>query len=143
MVHYDAIVIGTGQAGPPLARLLADQGQNVAIAEGGTIGGSCVNFGCTPSKAMIGSANAIRMAQRSADFGFKTGEVTTDFTRVVERRDEIVRESRDGLIKSLEKRKNITLYREYASFEAPKRIRVGDDVIEGDRIYLNTGTRSA
>jgi pyruvate/2-oxoglutarate dehydrogenase complex dihydrolipoamide dehydrogenase (E3) component len=143
MVHYDAIVIGTGQAGPPLARYLADQGKTVAIAEGGTFGGSCVNFGCTPSKAMIGSANAIRMAQRGGDFGFTTGEVKADFTRVVERRDEIVRESREGLIKSLEKRKNITLYREYARFEAPKQVRVGDQVIEGDKIYLNTGTRSA
>ncbi len=142
-MHYDAVVIGTGQAGPPLARFLADRGQKVAVAEGGTFGGSCVNYGCTPSKAMIGSANALQMARRGRDFGFHTGEVSADFTRVVERRDAIVRESREGLIKSLEHRKNITVYREYASFEAPGRVRVGDEVIESDRFYLNTGTRSA
>jgi len=142
-VHFDAVVIGTGQAGPPLARKLADQGKKVAIAEGGTFGGSCVNYGCTPSKAMIGSANAIAMARRGNDFGFQAGEVTADFTRIVERRDAIVRGSRDGLIKSLEKRSNITIFREYARFEAPGRVRVGDQVIEGDKFYLNTGTRSA
>ncbi len=143
MVHYDAIIVGTGQAGPPLARKLADQGHKVAIAEGGTFGGSCVNYGCTPSKAMIGSANAIQTARRGSDFGFKAGQIEADFTRVVERRDEIVRESREGLIKSLEHRKNITIYREYASFEDARHVRVGSEVIEGDKIYLNTGTRSA
>lgn len=141
MVHYDAIVIGTGQAGPPLARLLADQGKKVAVAEGGVFGGSCVNYGCTPSKAMIGSANAIQTARRGGDFGFCAGEVTADYPRIVERRDAIVRGSRDGLIQSLEKRGNITLYREYAAFEAPRRVRVGDDVIAADRIYINTGAR--
>ncbi len=142
-MHYDAIVIGTGQAGPPLARLLADQGQKVAIAEGGVFGGSCVNYGCTPSKAMIGSANAIQTARRGGDFGFCAGEVVADFPRIVERRDAIVRGSRDGLIQSLEKRPNITLYRDYAAFEAPHSVRVGSDVIDADRIYLNTGARPA
>ena len=140
-MHYDAIVIGTGQAGPPLARLLADQGQKVAVAEGGVFGGSCVNYGCTPSKAMIGSANALQAARRGRDFGFSAGEVVADYARIVERRDAIVTGSRDGLIKSLEKRANITLYRDYASFEAPRRVRVGGVVIEADRIYINTGVR--
>lgn len=143
MVHYDAVIVGTGQAGPPLARLLADRGWKVAVAEGGTFGGSCVNFGCTPSKAMIGSANAIHMAQRGGDFGFSAGDVVPDFARVVERRDGIVRGSRDGLIKSLETRENITIYRHYAAFEAPKRLRVGDDLIDSDYIFINTGTRAA
>lgn len=142
MQHFDAIIIGTGQAGPPLARQLADKGWKVAVAEGGLFGGSCVNYGCTPSKAMIGSANAIRAAQRGGDFGFKTGEVVVDFPAVVERRNGIVNNSRSGLIKSLEKRENITLFRHYASFEGAKRVRVGDDLIEGEHIFINTGTRS-
>ena len=142
MVEYDAIVIGTGQAGPPLARLLADKGWKVAIAEGGVFGGTCVNTGCTPSKAMIGSANAIQAARRGDDFGFSAGEVTADFGRIVARRDAIVSGSREGLIKSLEKRSNITIYRQYASFEAAKRVRVGDEVIEGKQIFINTGARA-
>ncbi len=141
-MHFDAIVIGTGQAGPPLARKLADQGKKVAVAEGGVFGGSCVNYGCTPSKAMIGSANAIAMARRGNDFGFQAGEVTADFTRIVERRDAIVRGSRDGLIKSLEKRQNITIYRQYAAFESAHSVRVGDDLIDADQIYINTGARA-
>ncbi|MCC6802959.1 MAG: mercuric reductase [Anaerolineae bacterium] len=143
MVRYDAIVIGTGQSGPPLARLLADQGKKVAVCEGGVFGGSCVNYGCTPSKAMIGSANAIQTARRGGDFGFTAGDVVVDYPRIVERRDAIVRGSRDGLIRSLEKRSNITLYCEYAVFEAPHRVRAGADVIEAERIYLNTGARPA
>ncbi|MEP7293611.1 MAG: mercuric reductase, partial [Chloroflexota bacterium] len=103
---------------------------------------SCVNYGCTPSKAMIGSANAIQAARRGSDFGFSAGEVVADFGQIVERRDGIVRSSREGLIKSLEKRENITLYRHYAAFEAPKRLRVGADLIEGEHIFLNTGTRA-
>jgi pyruvate/2-oxoglutarate dehydrogenase complex dihydrolipoamide dehydrogenase (E3) component len=140
--QYDAIIIGTGQAGPPLARLLADKGWKVAIAEGGTFGGTCVNTGCTPSKAMIGSANAIQMARRGGDFGFAAGEVRADFGQIVARRDEIVTKSREGLVKSLEKRSNITLYHQYASFEAAKRVRVGDEVIEGKQIFINTGARA-
>lgn len=139
---FDAIILGTGQAGPPLARLLADKGWKVAIAEGGVFGGSCVNYGCTPSKAMIGSANALQAARRGGDFGFTAGEVRADFGQIVARRDAIVSESRSGLTKSLEKRENITIYREYATFEAPKRVRVGDEVIEGKQIFINTGARA-
>ena len=142
IVHFDAIVIGSGQAGPPLARRLADAGKKVAIAEGGTFGGSCVNYGCTPSKAMIGSAKAIHMAQRGADFGFKAGEVVADFAQIVERRDAIVSGSRGGLIKSLEKRANITIYRQYAEFKSAHSVRVGDDLIDADSIYINTGARA-
>lgn len=142
MVEYDAIIIGTGQAGPPLARLLADKGWRVAIAEGGLFGGTCVNNGCTPSKAMIGSANALQAARRGEDFGFTAGAVVADFGRIVERRDAIVSGSREGLVKSLEKRENITIYRQYAAFESAKRVRVGDEVIEGKQIFINTGARA-
>ncbi len=141
-MRFDAIIIGTGQAGPPLARALADQGWKVAIAEGGTFGGSCVNYGCTPSKAMIGSARAIHAARRGADFGFSGGEVITDYPAVVARRDGITQRSRDGLIQSLESRDNITIYRDYAAFEGPHSVRVGGELIEGDKIFLNTGTRA-
>jgi len=142
-VRFDAIIIGTGQAGPSLAARLANEGMSVAIIERHKFGGSCVNYGCTPSKAMIGSANAIHTARRGADFGFKVGNIEVDFARIVERRDAIVTNSRDSLIKSLEKRSNITLYRHYAAFEAPKRVRVGEDVIDTDQIYINTGVRAA
>ena len=91
---------------------------------------------------MIGSANAIHTAQRGGDYGFQVGEVVADFRRIVERRDAIVSGSRDGLTKSLEKRSNITLYRQYAAFESAHSVRVGDDLIDADHIYINTGARA-
>ena len=87
MTTYDAIIVGTGQAGPPLARRLAGASMKVAIIERDRFGGTCVNTGCTPTKTLVASAYAVHMARRGADFGFSTGgEVTVDMKRVKARK---------------------------------------------------------
>src|SRR5271168_1312395 len=85
--HFDAIIIGTGQAGPPLAARFAGAGKTVAIIERHKFGGTCVNTGCTPTKTLVASAHAIHVARRGAEFGFATGDVQVDIKRVKARKD--------------------------------------------------------
>lgn len=146
-MRYDAIIVGAGQAGPPLAAFFAGEGQKVALAEGGLMGGSCVNYGCTPTKTMRASARVAYQARRGADFGVMTGDVTIDFAKVMARKDEIVSNSRNGLTGWLESVENLDIYREYAQFTGTDngihRLQVGDTEIEAERVYLNVGTRAA
>lgn len=145
-MRYDAIVIGAGQAGPSLAAFFANEGQEVALIEGGKMGGSCVNYGCTPTKTMRASARVAYQAKRASDFGIITGDVSVDFARVMARKDEIVDNSRNGLTGWLESVDNLTIYRDYASFAGTEngvhQVQVGDSVIESERVYLNVGTRA-
>lgn len=141
-MRYDAIIIGSGQAGTPLAKALADKGWKVAIAEGDQVGGTCINHGCTPTKTIIASARVAHLARRGADYGVTTGTVSVDFARVMERQKQIVHQFRQSSERRLS-RDNITLYRGYAQFEASNRVRVGEAVIEAERIYINTGARPA
>jgi len=105
MTNYDAIIIGTGQAGPALARRLADADQKVAVIERGRFGGTCVNTGCTPTKALVASAYAAHMARRGADYGFSVeGEVKVDMKRVKARKDAIVAPSTKGVERSMRNR---------------------------------------
>src|SRR5262245_46320618 len=98
MPHYDAIIIGTGQAGPSLAHRLAKAGMRVAVAERKLFGGTCVNTGCTPTKAMVASAYAAHLARRGADYGVQIeGAVRVDMPQVKTRKDLIVRKSRTGV----------------------------------------------
>src|SRR5665213_579689 len=104
---FDAIIIGTGQAGPPLARRLAAAGQRVAIIERKLFGGTCVNTGCIPTKAMVASADAAHIVRRAAEFGVDVpAPVTVDMKRVTDRKDGILAQSRDGLERSLKKLEN-------------------------------------
>jgi pyruvate/2-oxoglutarate dehydrogenase complex dihydrolipoamide dehydrogenase (E3) component len=106
---FDAIIIGAGQAGPPLAFRLAGEGLTTAVIEPRHVGGSCVNFGCTPTKAMVASARAAHVARRAADFGVRVdGEVSVDMQAVKARKDAVVEQSRPGLRKSLEGNDKIT-----------------------------------
>ncbi len=145
-MRYDAIIIGAGQAGPSLAAFFANQGQKVALAEGGLMGGSCVNYGCTPTKTMRASARVAHQAKRSADFGVLTGNVTIDFAKVMARKDEVVSNSRNGLTDWLESIDNLDIYRTYAHFIGTNnglhKIKVDLEVIEAERVYLNVGTRA-
>ncbi len=141
MEHYDAIVVGAGQAGPSLAHVLGDSGQKVAVAEEKLVGGSCVNFGCTPSKTMIGSARAIYTAGRGAEYGFTTGKLTVDFRRVMQRQRDIVTAMRGRGEKKLLEMKGVTYYHARASFKSATEMQVGDELISADRIYLNVGAR--
>src|SRR5712664_1313549 len=102
MTSYDAIIIGTGQAGPALARRLASSGMAVAIVERDRFGGTCVNTGCTPTKTLVASAYAAHLARRGAEYGFSTGgEVNVDMKRVKARKDYVVGLSNSGVERSL------------------------------------------
>ena len=122
MKRYDAIVIGTGQAGPALARRLAGAGMTVAIIERKLFGGTCVNTGCTPTKALVASAYAAHMARRAADFGVNVGgPVSVDMKRVKARMRAIVSPSTQGVERSLRRTEGCTVYQGHARFVAPRR----------------------
>lgn len=138
---FDAIVVGAGQAGPSLATRLAGAGWKVAMVERKLFGGTCVNNGCTPTKAMVASAHAAHLARRGTDFGVNAGPVTVDMRAVKARKDVIVANSRNGIEKSLRSTANCTVFMGTAAFGSPTTMRVGDDVLEAPKIFLNVGAR--
>lgn len=140
---FDAIVIGTGQAGPSLAGKLAAQGMKTAIIERKLFGGTCVNTGCTPTKALVASARAAHMARRGSDFGVEiTGEISVDMKKVKARKDAIVSQSNNGVENWLKGTKNLTVYEGHGRFEGPNTVSVGDDLLEADKIFINVGGRA-
>ena len=140
---YDAIVIGSGQAGPFVANRFARSGMKVAIVERGLFGGTCVNTGCIPTKTMVASAYAAHMARRAAEFGVGIGgNVTVDMARVKARKDEISGQSRTGVEAGLRKTENCTVYQGHARFESPRVVSVGADQITAERIFINVGGRA-
>ena len=143
---YDVLIVGGGQAGIPLAYKLAAEGMSVALAERKNLGGSCVNFGCTPTKAVIASARVAHQARRASDYGLEIPEVRVDFPAVLERAKEIVELKRGGLDKGLEDADNPTLIRGHARFEGREddgfRLRVGDESVLAEQVVLDTGTRT-
>ena len=143
MRNYDAIIIGTGQAGPSLAGRLAGAGMKVAIVERKFFGGTCVNTGCIPTKTMVASAYAARLAQRAADYGVVVnGAIKTDMKAVKARKDAISGKSRIGIEAWLKGMQNCTVYQSHARFESPKEIRVGNELLSSDRIFINVGGRA-
>ena len=132
---------GAGQAGPSLAVRLAGAGRKVAIVERKLFGGTCVNNGCTPTKAMVASAHAAHLTRRGADFGVHAGPMTVDMRAVRARKDAIVMNSRTGVEKWLRNTKNCTVLTGTASFESATSLRVGDDLLEAEQIFLNVGAR--
>jgi len=144
MMNHDAIIIGTGQAGPSLARRLAGAGMKVAIVERGRFGGTCVNTGCTPTKTLVASAYAAHMARRGADYGFTTGgKVTVDMKRVKARKDDVVGLSNHGVERSLKDLENCHVYEGHAHFVSPREVEVGTEILSADRIFINVGGRAA
>jgi pyruvate/2-oxoglutarate dehydrogenase complex dihydrolipoamide dehydrogenase (E3) component len=140
---YDAIIIGTGQAGPPLAGRLASAGMRVAIVERGHFGGTCVNTGCIPTKTMVASAYAAHLARRAAEFGVVLpGPPTVDMKRVKQRKDEVSGRSRDGVEGWLDHMDGCTVLRGHARFVSPKEVRVGDQTLTAGRIFVNVGGRA-
>ncbi len=140
--RFDAIIVGAGQAGPPLAGRLTEAGQTVAVIERKLVGGTCVNAGCIPTKTLVASAHAAHIARRGEDFGIGTGPVTVDMAAVKARKDRISSGDREGLESWLEGMSGCTLIRGHARFEDPHTLRVGDQVLEADRIFLNVGGRA-
>jgi pyruvate/2-oxoglutarate dehydrogenase complex dihydrolipoamide dehydrogenase (E3) component len=143
MPDFDAIIIGTGQAGPSLAFRLAGAGMKVAVIERHLVGGTCVNTGCTPTKAMVASAYAARIARRAAEYGVTIGgDVGLDMRRVKARKDAIVAASRDGLTSALEGDANVTFYRGHARFVSPQAVEVAGERLGAGRIFINVGGRA-
>lgn len=143
---YDVLIIGGGQAGIPLAHALAGEGMSVALAERKHLGGSCVNFGCTPTKAVIASAKVAHQARRAAEYGLKIPEVRVDFPAVLRRAREIVARKVANLEKGFEGPDGPALIRGHARFEGRDaegfRLRVGEREVTARRVVVNTGTRT-
>jgi len=141
---YDAIVIGTGQAGPSLAVRLAETGMRVAIVERKLFGGTCVNNGCIPTKTLIASARTAHVARRAGDYGVTIpGSIAVDMKRVKARKDLLVRQSREGVEKWLKSTQNLTVIEGQARFADAHRVRVGDELLEADKIFINVGGRAS
>jgi pyruvate/2-oxoglutarate dehydrogenase complex dihydrolipoamide dehydrogenase (E3) component len=142
MKHFDAIIIGTGQAGPPMAARFAGAGKTVAIIERGKFGGTCVNTGCTPTKTLVASAYAIHVAGRGAEYGFTIGDLRVDMTRVKARKDAASARSGKGVEKWLRGTANCTVIQGHASFQSSNTVVVNDEVLEADKIFINVGGRA-
>jgi len=145
-IEFDVAVIGTGQAGPSLAMTLAGRGEKVALIEGGLVGGSCVNYGCTPTKTLRKSARVAHLARRAGDFGIHTGEVEVDFAATMERMQQRVNESRAGLEASITGQDGLTLLRGWGAFTGRAggrfELTAGNQALRASRVFLNTGTRA-
>jgi pyruvate/2-oxoglutarate dehydrogenase complex dihydrolipoamide dehydrogenase (E3) component len=143
---YDVLIVGGGQAGIPLAYKLAGEGMSVALAERKYLGGSCVNFGCTPTKAVIASAKVAHQARRASEYGLEIPEVRIDFPAVLERARGFAVLKRSGLEKGLEGSENPLLIRGHARFEGRDvegfRLRVGEQTVTARQVVLDTGTRT-
>jgi pyruvate/2-oxoglutarate dehydrogenase complex dihydrolipoamide dehydrogenase (E3) component len=140
--RFDAIVVGAGQAGPPLVGRLTAAGHTVAMVERKLIGGTCVNTGCIPTKTLVASAQAAHMARRGADFGVDTGTVSVDMRKVKARKDAIMMDDRNGVEDWLDGMDGCTVIRGHASFEDAHTLRVGDETLSAERIFLNVGGRA-
>ncbi len=142
MNKFDIIWIGTGQATGSVIPKLNAAGKSIAIVEGDRVGGSCVNFGCTPTKTIVASARAAHMARRGPDFGVETGEFSINFETVRDRMNNIRNNGSSGMSGWLRGMENVTFYDGYAAFESDHTVRINDEVIYGETIVIHTGTRS-
>ncbi len=141
--RFDALVIGTGQSGPSLAARLSGAGMRVAIVERKRFGGTCVNTGCIPTKALVASAYAARLARRAAEYGVRIpGEVGVDMKRVKQRKDAISERSSRDLEAWLKGLANCRVIEGHARFEAPQRVSVDGEQLTAERIFINVGARA-
>jgi pyruvate/2-oxoglutarate dehydrogenase complex dihydrolipoamide dehydrogenase (E3) component len=143
MADYDAIIIGTGQSGPALARRLVAAGWKVAIVERKFFGGTCINTGCTPTKTLIASGYAAHVARRAAEFGVTiSGTVSVDMKAVKARKDAVTGVSRAAVERSLKTLKGCAVYEGHARFIGPKEVNVADEALTADKIFINVGGRA-
>ncbi|MCZ4222950.1 mercuric reductase [Pedobacter rhodius] len=147
MKHYDAIIIGAGQAGVPLAKKLALAGKKTALIEKRLVGGTCINDGCTPTKAMIASAKMAYLAGKSSELGVETGKVKVDFKKIIQRKNNIVKQFRTSTAEGIEKTKGLKLYMGEARFSTEKEVTIAmsngkEEVITADWIFINTGAKT-
>ncbi len=143
MADYDAIIIGTGQAGPALARRLAAAGWNIAIIERKFFGGTCVNTGCTPTKTLVASAYAAHLARRARDYGVTIGgSIGVDMKAVKARKDAVSRPSREGVERSLKRLKGCTVFEGHGRFVGLKMVEVNGEILTADKFFINVGGRA-
>jgi pyruvate/2-oxoglutarate dehydrogenase complex dihydrolipoamide dehydrogenase (E3) component len=140
-MKFDALIIGTGQAGPALAARLSKEGMKVAVVEKAKFGGTCVNDGCTPTKALVASAYAAHLARRSGDYGVHSGKVTVNMKRVKARKDAIVAKSNRSVRDWMHGLEHAKVFNGHARFTGENSVRVGTHDLEADRIFLNVGGR--
>jgi pyruvate/2-oxoglutarate dehydrogenase complex dihydrolipoamide dehydrogenase (E3) component len=141
--NYDAIIIGTGQAGPSLASRLARSGMKIAIIERKLFGGTCVNTGCIPTKTLVASAYAAHLARRAADYGVNiTGAVNVDMKRVKARKDAVSGKSRTSVEQGLRNLENCTVYQGQARFTSPREVTVDSEPLTAEKIFINVGGRA-
>src|SRR5580692_56383 len=142
MEHYDAIVIGSGQAGTPLSSALAEAGRKTALVESQHVGGTCINVGCTPTKTMVASARIAYLARRAADYGVRCGPVGVDLEQVHRRKQAIVDNFREGDERRLENSRNVDLILGEAYFSGPNVVEVklnvgGTRALAANSIFIN------
>ncbi|TPB64278.1 FAD-containing oxidoreductase [Burkholderia pseudomallei] len=141
--RFDAIIIGTGQSGPPLAARLSAAGMKVAVVERGRFGGTCVNTGCIPTKTLIASAYAAHLARRADEYGVTLGgPVAVDMKKVKARKDQVAARSNRGVEQWVRGLENGTVYHGHARFESARTVRVGEALLEAERIFIDVGGRA-
>lgn len=148
MKHYDAIIIGAGQAGTPLAKKLAEAGKKTVIIEKRLVGGTCINDGCTPTKAMIASARAVYQARKATELGVEVGDIKIDFKKIKQRKDDIVEQFRTSSENGINNTKGLRLIFGTAKFSAEKELTIalndgGEEKVTADLIFINTGAKTA
>jgi pyruvate/2-oxoglutarate dehydrogenase complex dihydrolipoamide dehydrogenase (E3) component len=141
LIRFDAIVVGSGQGGNPLCYALADHGWTVALVEQAHLGGTCVNTGCTPTKTMLASAQVAHYARNGSRWGVHADNVRVDLPAVIARKSAVVLRFRSGNERKVEQRPNVHLYHGHARFVGPRKLQVGENVLEGERIFIDVGTR--
>jgi pyruvate/2-oxoglutarate dehydrogenase complex dihydrolipoamide dehydrogenase (E3) component len=140
---YDAIIIGTGQAGPSLAERLGQSGRKVAVIERHLFGGTCVNTGCIPTKTLVASAKVANMVSRASDYGIEiNGDVKIDMKKVKARKDEISGASNKGIESWLKSMENIDVYEGHGKFVNNNSVKVNDEIFTAQNIFINVGGRA-
>ena len=139
MRHFQHVILGTGQATGTLLGALLPTGDSIAVIEGDRVGGTCVNTGCTPTKALVASAKVAHMVRRAPEYGVQPNGVEIDFEAVRARMNAI--RDNSGMVSWISSAESVSLFEDWGRFEGPRQIGVGDDVIEADRIYINAGAR--
>jgi pyruvate/2-oxoglutarate dehydrogenase complex dihydrolipoamide dehydrogenase (E3) component len=140
-MKYDAIIIGSGQAGNPLSYRLAEVGWQVALVERAHVGGTCINTGCTPTKTMVHRAQIAHYARNASRWGVRTGNVKADLATIVAQKDKVVASFRGGVQKKIGLHSNVHLYQGDARFTNARQVQVGDNLLESDKIFIDTGGR--
>lgn len=140
-MKYDAIIVGSGQGGNPLAYRLADLGWQVALIEEEQLGGTCINVGCTPTKTMVYRAQVAHYARNAARWGVNASNVSVDLAKIVDQKNEVVLSFRGGHQKKIDQRPNLRLYRGHARFIGPHQLKVGEELLESEKIFIDVGGR--